>query len=625
MNIHRDTIYKTKGNVMNRNTRIPHNATNRLASLMFVAILTLGAPLATYAAQGANAESALWEEVKKGNSADDYQVYLTEYPKGKFVALAKSRIKKLQTEQTARDEDAYWKQALDTATRAAMQGYLAQYPHGRYVKQARLKEEEYLRVPSRPQLPFAVSEDIWKTIEASEAYRNTPRLRTFKLSSQFSSQTEFTGRKSSSLPRPAAVSANMSREVTSLGDKCSVLRTNTRQSGADYVSDNYICGGFLSLGSTINGQLAGFIKSIDELKGRLFPMRVGNQMLLRYQSAFVSNRNFDSTITSSCQVISREPASEVNPRLTGNAWKIHCQGSYTSNNDNKTISTETDDYYLEDIGLKVSSLGQLNLQEKKFVLPQPGYQTFIIAEGDYGSRTTTTYTSYDWSVGDEGQESGTAKPGMQPAAADGAGKNWGLTDQDLSVMIGMDIMNKVHMSERRADILAAAQNGDKLSQYLIGASYEYGVGIAKDDVQKVVWHTKSAEQGLTRARTALAIDRIRGSGTEQDDISGWSLLLESSNAGNAVAQYNAAIMTLVGLDDGNGMTRQFHFMKKTDALVLLKRSAEAGVSAAQYSLGHSYLVGTEEHGKDLKQARYWLEKAAAQNLPQAMADLATMP
>jgi len=38
-------------------------------------------------------EAALWDEVKNGSSKDDYDVYLAQYPKGKYAALAKSRIK----------------------------------------------------------------------------------------------------------------------------------------------------------------------------------------------------------------------------------------------------------------------------------------------------------------------------------------------------------------------------------------------------------------------------------------------------------------------------------------------------------------------------------------------------
>ncbi|MDD1475286.1 hypothetical protein MEO41_29075, partial [Dolichospermum sp. ST_sed4] len=47
-------------------------------------------------------ETTVWDEAQKGNTADDYQVYLGAYPKGKFAGFAKARIKKLKAEQTSK-------------------------------------------------------------------------------------------------------------------------------------------------------------------------------------------------------------------------------------------------------------------------------------------------------------------------------------------------------------------------------------------------------------------------------------------------------------------------------------------------------------------------------------------
>lgn len=84
----------------------------------------------------ADPESALWGEVQKGNTADDYAAYLAQYPKGKFVALAKSRAKKLQEQAAAelaqQDQNA-WDAANAAATEDAYQNYLRSYPQGRYV------------------------------------------------------------------------------------------------------------------------------------------------------------------------------------------------------------------------------------------------------------------------------------------------------------------------------------------------------------------------------------------------------------------------------------------------------------------------------------------------------------
>ena len=346
------------------------------------------------------AEQSLWQAAERAPTAEAYAAYLARYPGGRYAALVPPRLAKVRAEVRLREEDEAWNQAQATATRAAMQAYLERYPDGRYLAQARQKDEEYQRVPPRPQIPVTVDEGIWRTIEASDMYRNLPRPRAIRVSHQASIQREYTGSKSSSLPTPAVSRSDSVRETTPLGDKCAAHLTSTttdgKSSGAG--GGSYACG-YIYLGSTADGKTNGFIKSIDELKGSLFPMRIGARMSVRTQHAYVPDRKFDSTHASSCEVVSQGPARELHPRLEGKAWKLHCQGSYSSNYDNKTTATATDDYYLEDLGVMLSAIGVLNMQEKRFVMPQPGQQTVMVVEGEYGSRATTTYASYDWTVG----------------------------------------------------------------------------------------------------------------------------------------------------------------------------------------------------------------------------------
>ena len=93
----------------------------------------------------ADNESALWNEAQKGNSRDDYEVYLRGYPKGKYVLLAKSRIKKLQEEaavEAGRKDKQAWEAASQTGSAEGYQGYLKAYPQGAYalIAPTRLKK-----------------------------------------------------------------------------------------------------------------------------------------------------------------------------------------------------------------------------------------------------------------------------------------------------------------------------------------------------------------------------------------------------------------------------------------------------------------------------------------------------
>ena len=83
----------------------------------------------------ADPDTALWYAVEAGGTADDYGVYVKQYPKGKFVALAKQRLQKLQDEAAraaSAAEEAAWQSAESGGTEAGYQSYLASYPQGLY-------------------------------------------------------------------------------------------------------------------------------------------------------------------------------------------------------------------------------------------------------------------------------------------------------------------------------------------------------------------------------------------------------------------------------------------------------------------------------------------------------------
>jgi hypothetical protein len=82
------------------------------------------------------------------------------------------------------------------------------------------------------------------------------------------------------------------------------------------------------------------------------------------------------------------------------AWRVHCRSSSTFNQGTSNAS-ESDNYFLEDLGIFLDSIGQYNLTTKKFELPEAGSMGGVIeAPGEYGSRMTTVYKSYDWTVGE---------------------------------------------------------------------------------------------------------------------------------------------------------------------------------------------------------------------------------
>ena len=255
-------------------------------------------------------------------------------------------------------------------------------------------------IPPRPQIPLEVSEDIWQIIEASEAYQKLPRSRSVTVSSQATKHVEFTGSKGASLPKPAASKVEIIMEKIPLGEKCTATRG--RYTEGEFSSDQteYWCGILLGNTYTVSGNPGDFIGSIDELKGSLFPMRIGNRISIRDQMADTPQRRTTYQRSESCEVMSRGIAGDVDPRLTGAAWKVHCQRNIAWHKyDDKIIASEYDDYFLEDLGVMLSAIGAFDSLKNAIVLPSPGSKIVFVVEGENGSRTTTTYTRYDWSVG----------------------------------------------------------------------------------------------------------------------------------------------------------------------------------------------------------------------------------
>lgn len=95
-----------------------------------------------------SAENELWTAVSKGNSVEEYTLYLKKYPNGQFKDLAEIRLKKFKAEsdadaeQTERHEQRTWDVAVKFPTVSNLDSYLSSYPQGKYsqLAKSRLKD-----------------------------------------------------------------------------------------------------------------------------------------------------------------------------------------------------------------------------------------------------------------------------------------------------------------------------------------------------------------------------------------------------------------------------------------------------------------------------------------------------
>jgi uncharacterized caspase-like protein/formylglycine-generating enzyme required for sulfatase activity len=111
-------------------------------------------------------EGAMWNEVKASGAREYLDAYLKQYPKGKYAALAKIELKKLddkdkaerakaaaeqkhaterEKQEALRSEQAAWDEAKSVASVAAYMSYLERYPKGRYAALAQAAQQKVQR------------------------------------------------------------------------------------------------------------------------------------------------------------------------------------------------------------------------------------------------------------------------------------------------------------------------------------------------------------------------------------------------------------------------------------------------------------------------------------------------
>lgn len=88
-------------------------------------------------------DAFVWRDVQSRGGKEHFEAYVQHYPRGRFVALARAAIKRLElkevqlrAEQRARVEPQFWETARQTNTPEAYQAYLQEYPAGRFVAMA---------------------------------------------------------------------------------------------------------------------------------------------------------------------------------------------------------------------------------------------------------------------------------------------------------------------------------------------------------------------------------------------------------------------------------------------------------------------------------------------------------
>ena len=152
-----------------------------------------------------------------------------------------------------------------------------------------------------------------------------------------------------------------------------------------------------------------------------------------------------------------------------------------------------------------------------------------------------------------------------------------------------------------ASLARAAEEGDPLALFEIGARYTEGRGVAIDLKEAGRWYALSAERGFAPAEYRLANLYEKGQGVERDLPRARDLYRKAAEQGNASAMHNLAVLLATGVGDA---TPDFD-----GAASWFLKASDLGVRDSQFNLAILYARGNGVK-QDLEESYKWFAIAA---------------
>ncbi len=119
---------------------------------------------------------------------------------------------------------------------------------------------------------------------------------------------------------------------------------------------------------------------------------------------------------------------------------------------------------------------------------------------------------------------------------------------------GVEAANKGAWAIVVREFTALAEQGDSAAQFNLGLIYANGRGVAKNDIQALIWYSKAAHQTHAQAQANLAFMYATGRAVPQDLITAymWASLAMSHAQGStrqAAAKFRATFAAAMTPDD----------------------------------------------------------------------------
>jgi TPR repeat protein len=184
----------------------------------------------------------------------------------------------------------------------------------------------------------------------------------------------------------------------------------------------------------------------------------------------------------------------------------------------------------------------------------------------------------------------------------------------LSLQLGRAYQKANYFTAAVGQYRKAAEQNYAPAQNNLGASYENGRGVPKDDQQAIAWYRKAAEQNYAPAQSNLGVMYQNGQGVRKDDQQAIAWYRKAAEQNYAPAQSNLGVM----YQNGQGVRKD-----DQQAIAWYRKAAEQNYAPAQSNLGVMYQNG-QGVPRDDEQAIAWYRKAAEQNYAPAQNNLGFM-
>ncbi len=180
----------------------------------------------------------------------------------------------------------------------------------------------------------------------------------------------------------------------------------------------------------------------------------------------------------------------------------------------------------------------------------------------------------------------------------------------LSLQLGRAYQKANYFTAAVGQYRKAAEQNYALAQNNLGASYENGRGVPKDDQQAIAWYRKAAEQNYALAQNNLGVMYQYGQGVRKDEQQAIAWYRKAADQGLALALNNLD-------EDAEAAVNRNDF---ATAIRIMRPLADQGNARAQRLLGMMYNAGWGVP-KDDAEAVKWFRRAANQGDGDAQASL----